>query len=129
MASHIECRFNKNSILRCYFLVFLPAGLECYSFFVYVVLLRRIQKAYLLVLLLLKRMPPITKNTRPPSSLLRMRGKTVLIRLYFTPFQGVRRLQITVMKQLLIHFLFYIFKKYFDTKLNHLFTPLQGSKH
>ena len=26
IALHIERRFNKNSLLRCYFLVFLPAG-------------------------------------------------------------------------------------------------------
>ena len=26
MASHIECRFNKNSLLQCYFLAILPAG-------------------------------------------------------------------------------------------------------
>ena len=26
MALHIECRFNKKSLLQCYFLVFLPAG-------------------------------------------------------------------------------------------------------
>ena len=26
MALHIECRFNKNSLLQCYFLVILPAG-------------------------------------------------------------------------------------------------------
>ena len=26
MAPHIECRFNKNSILQCDFLAFLPAG-------------------------------------------------------------------------------------------------------
>ena len=26
MASHIECRFNKNSFLQCYFLAILPAG-------------------------------------------------------------------------------------------------------
>ena len=29
MASHIECRFNKNTLLQCYFLAILPAG---YSF-------------------------------------------------------------------------------------------------
>ena len=27
MALHIECRFNKNPLLQCYFLAFLPAGL------------------------------------------------------------------------------------------------------
>ena len=27
MASHIECRFNKNFFLECYFLAILPAGL------------------------------------------------------------------------------------------------------
>ena len=26
MALHIECRFNKNALLQCYFLAFLPAG-------------------------------------------------------------------------------------------------------
>ena len=26
MASHIECRFNKNALLQCYFLAILPAG-------------------------------------------------------------------------------------------------------
>ena len=26
MASHIECRFNKNSLIQCYFLGILPAG-------------------------------------------------------------------------------------------------------
>ena len=26
VALHIECRFNKNSLLQCYFLVFLPDG-------------------------------------------------------------------------------------------------------
>ena len=28
MASHIECRFNKNALLRCHFLAILPAGLQ-----------------------------------------------------------------------------------------------------
>ena len=28
MALHIECRFNKNSLLQCYFLAFLPAGIQ-----------------------------------------------------------------------------------------------------
>ena len=27
MASHIKCRFNKNSLLQCYLLAILPAGL------------------------------------------------------------------------------------------------------
>ena len=27
MALHIDCQFNKNSLLQCYFLRFLPAGL------------------------------------------------------------------------------------------------------
>ena len=29
MASHIECWFNKNSLLQCYFLAILPAGMIC----------------------------------------------------------------------------------------------------
>ena len=32
MASHIECRFNKNSLLQCYFLAILPAGIASLSF-------------------------------------------------------------------------------------------------
>ena len=32
IASHIECRFNKNSLLQCYFLAILPAGLSFTSF-------------------------------------------------------------------------------------------------
>ena len=27
MALHFQCRFNKNSLLQCYYLVILPAGL------------------------------------------------------------------------------------------------------
>ena len=27
MALHIECRFNKNALLQCYFLAILPAGI------------------------------------------------------------------------------------------------------
>ena len=32
MALHIECRFNKNSLLRCYFLAILPAGKVRFTF-------------------------------------------------------------------------------------------------
>ena len=32
MASHIECRFNKNPLLQCYFLAILPAGLRWKAF-------------------------------------------------------------------------------------------------
>ena len=31
MASHIECQFNKSSLLQCYFLAILPAGFEQYE--------------------------------------------------------------------------------------------------
>ena len=53
MASHIECRFNKISLLQCYFLAILPAGKSKRETFMKIVCNKfsRMSLLYLLVLL------------------------------------------------------------------------------